>query len=126
MVIIDTHTLLWFMFDDSKLPEKALSRIKTDDRVYVSIASLWEIAIKQSLGKLEIKNSVQEIAKKCSEANIDIMPIVPKHLDCIKELPGIHNDPFDRLIIAQAITENMSLITKDSIIPKYNINTIWE
>ncbi len=125
MIIIDTHTLLWFMFDDTKLSEEALSLIKTDDRVYVSIASLWEIAIKQSLGKLEIKNSVQELAGKCYEAGIDILSIEPKHLDCIKLLPNIHNDPFDRLIISQAITENMPLVTKDSIIPKYNIKTVW-
>ena len=125
MILIDTHTLIWFMFDDSQLSETALSKIKTEDNVYVSVASLWEIAIKQSLGKLNISNSIQDITDKCKEADILILPLEPKHLDHIKELPDIHKDPFDRLIVSQAATEGMTLITKDSIIPQYDVKTLW-
>ncbi len=94
-------------------------------RVYVSVASLWEIAIKQSINKLNIRCSIEEITVMCTKAKINILPIDAKHLDKIKELPAIHNDPFDRLIIAQAITEGMDIITKDYYIPKYDIKTVW-
>ena len=125
MILIDTHTLIWFMFDDSQLSEVALSKIKSEDKVYASVASLWEIAIKQSLGKLKITNSIQDITDKCAEADILILPLEPKHLDYIKELPDIHRDPFDRLIISQAVTEGMTLITKDNTIPQYDVKTLW-
>lgn len=125
MILIDTHTLIWFMFDDSQLSEVALSKIKSEDKVYVSVASLWEIAIKQSLGKLKITNSIQDITDKCAEADILILPLEPKHLDYIKELPDIHRDPFDRLIISQVVTEGMTLITKDNTIPQYDVKTLW-
>lgn len=125
MILVDTHALIWFMFDDSQLSANALSRIKSEDKVYVSVASLWEISIKQSLGKLNITNSICDIAEKCEEADISILTIEPKHLDHIKKLPDIHKDPFDRLIVSQAITENLPIVSKDGIIPQYGITTIW-
>jgi PIN domain nuclease of toxin-antitoxin system len=91
----------------------------------VSIASLWEIAIKSSIGKLEIKNSLEEIAEICLENKIELLAINPLHLDQIKNLPRIHGDPFDRLIISQALAENLIIVTKDSIIPKYDVKTVW-
>lgn len=125
MILLDTHTLIWFMFDDSKLSARALSAIKSENKVYVSVASFWEIAVKQSIGKISITGTIQDIADKCSEVDISILPIEPKHLDNIKDLPDIHKDPFDRLIVSQAITENMVLVTKDAIIPQYGVTTIW-
>ena len=125
MILLDTHALIWFMFDDTQLLDPTLKRIKNEDKVYVSVASLWEMAIKQSLGKLNISNSITDIVAKCEEADISILPIEAKHMDYIKELPDIHQDPFDRLIISQAVTERMTLVTKDAIIPKYDVTTIW-
>ena len=92
----------------------------------MSIASLWEIAIKQSIGKLELKNSIQEIADDCTKSDIDILAIAPRHLDAIRSLPDIHRDPFDRLIVAQAICEELTIITKDSRIAEYDVQTVWE
>ena len=126
MILLDTHALIWFMYDDSKIPESTLKRIKTEDKVYVSVASLWEIAIKQSIGKIDLTNPISEIVKKCRETDINVLQIEPQHLDHIKTLPNIHGDPFDRLLISQAVTEGMTLVTKDSIIPKYDINVFWE
>ena len=100
MCLIDTHALIWFMFDDSNLSEEALKLIKSEKDVYVSIASLWEIAIKQSLGKLDIDVSIEQLASKCKEVDITILPIRAEHLDYIKILPDIHRDPFDRLIVS--------------------------
>lgn len=125
MILLDTHAFIWFMFDDTQLLDPTLKRIKSEDKVYVSVASLWEIAIKQSLGKLNISNSITDIIDKCVEADIFILPIEAKHMDYIKKLPDIHHDPFDRLIISQAVTEGMTLVTKDTIIPKYDVATIW-
>lgn len=125
MHLIDTHTLIWSLLDSSNISNAAKDAMTDGSKVYVSVASLWEIAIKQSINKLSIKYSIEEITRMCVKAKINVLPIDAKHLDKIKELPAIHNDPFDRLIIAQAITEEMDIITKDSIIPKYNVQTVW-
>ena len=125
MYLLDTHTLLWFLRDSPQLSSKALELITTENKVYVSIASLWEIAIKKSIGKLEFEHSIEKIAELCHEKDILILQIQPKYFDKIIKLPNIHNDPFDRLIIAQAIIENLVIITKDTIIPKYSVKTIW-
>ena len=125
MILLDTHALIWFMFDDSQLPEITLSRIKNEDRVFVSVASLWELSIKQSLGKINISNTIADIVEKCKEADIFILQIEAKHLDYVKKLPDIHKDPFDRLIISQAVTEAMTLVTKDTTISKYDVKTLW-
>lgn len=125
MYLLDTHTLLWFLRDSPQLSKKALEIITTENKVYVSITSLWEIAIKKSIGKLEFEHSIEKIAELCHEKDILILQIQPKYFDKVIKLPNIHNDPFDRLIIAQAIIENLVIITKDTIIPKYSVKTIW-
>ncbi len=125
MFLLDTHTLLWFLSDDQKLSKAALEIIMKEETIYVSIASLWETAIKKSIGKLELHYSIQEIGDLCNEKAISILQIQPKHLEKIIDLKNIHNDPFDRLIISQAITENITIITKDSIISQYSVKTFW-
>ena len=96
-MILDTNAFIWLIFDSEKLTDVAKRKIRDCENLYVSIASLWEIAIKQSIGKL----------------------------DMIKHLPFHHRDPFDRLILAQAMVNDMPVITSDSIIPKYNVEVIW-
>ena len=86
---------------------------------------MWEIAIKSSIGKLEIKSSISKIAETCENEQFDILPIKPFHLDEIGQLPAIHGDPFDRLIISQAVSENLVIITKDGTIPMYNVEVLW-
>ncbi|AIN93428.1 type II toxin-antitoxin system VapC family toxin [Treponema putidum] len=125
MYLLDTHTLLWFLRASPQLSKKALEIITTENKVYVSIVSLWEIAIKKSIGKLEFEYSIEKIAELCHEKDILILQIQPKYFDKIIKLANIHNDPFDRLIIAQAIIENLVIITKDTIIPKYSVKTLW-
>lgn len=125
MHILDTHTILWILYDKEKLSDKARSAIQSDEVLFVSIVSLWEIAIKQSIGKLNILRSIEEIANACNLYGIKILPIDPAHLETMKKLPLIHRDPFDRLIIAQAMCEHLSLITRDGNIAKYDIATVW-
>ena len=125
MYLMDTHTLLWALFDENSLSENVKKIILDNNDIFVSIASLWEIAIKQSIGKLQINESIETIARVCNEEDFYMLSIMPAHLDYLKQLPHIHGDPFDRLIISQAATEKLVIVTKDSKIPLYGIKTIW-
>ena len=126
MYLLDTNALLYFLYDSGKLSKKASDIIyHNDEKINVSIVSMWEIAIKSSIGKLEIKSSISKIAETCEKEQFDILPIKPLHLDEIGRLPAIHGDPFDRLIISQAISENLIIITKDGTIPMYNVKVLW-
>lgn len=126
MYLLDTNALLYFLYDNTKLSKKASDIIYRDnEKIHVSIASFWEIAIKSSIGKLVIKSSISKIAETCEKEQFEILSIKPLHLDNIRQLPRIHSDPFDRLIISQAMTENLVIITKDGTIPQYDIKTIW-
>ncbi len=124
--ILDTNAFIFYLYNPEQLSKAALDIVYNENnQIYVSIVSLWEIAIKSSIGKLEIKNSMEEIAGICLKYEIKLLAINPLHLDRIADLPQIHGDPFDRLIISQALAENLTIVTRDSIIPKYNVNTIW-
>lgn len=126
MYLLDTNALLYFLYDSEKISKKASEIIYHNDaRICVSIVSMWEIAIKSSIGKLEIKSSISKIAETCEKEHFEILPIKPFHLDEIGRLPMIHGDPFDRLIISQAISENLIIITKDGTIPLYNVRVLW-
>ncbi len=125
MYIIDTHALLWYLRNSGDLSKTALNTINTADIIYTSVASLWEIAIKQSIGKLDLDFSISQIENLCTEKDIQILPIKSIHLDELKNLPKHHGDPFDRLIIAQALAENLTIITRDSTIPNYPVRTLW-
>ena len=122
--LLDTHALLWYLTDDVNLSETAHSIIDTAE-CYFSKVSLWEIAIKQSLGKLQYKHSIPEILDLCRQENFLNIPVTENHIERIKTLDFIHRDPFDRLLIAQAQYENLTLITRDTIIPKYDVKTVW-
>ena len=125
MFLLDTHSLLWALFDAKKLPSCVAGTLAVAENLYVSVASLWEIAIKQSLGKLDIEYNPLEIASFCEQKDIAILPILPSHLVLLKDLPSIHRDPFDRLIVAQAKEENFVIVTKDSNITRYRVETLW-
>lgn len=84
-----------------------------------------EIAIKQSIGKLEINESIENIVQTCKDEDFSILSIKPSHLDYLKTLPQIHGDPFDRLIISQAAMEKLVILTKDGKIPAYDVQTLW-
>ncbi len=126
MTLIDTHILIWLLSESEELSEKARLELESGNKIFVSIATLWEIAIKKSIGKLKLSYSIKDIVEKCFKYEIDILPIKPEHLDYIDKLPNIRNDPFDRLIISQAVTEGLQLISKDEKIAKYDVvKVIW-
>ena len=122
--LLDTHTLLWALYDSNKLSDNAKNTLRGSD-CCVSIASLWEMAIKNSIGKLELKQSIIDIANVCNKNGIEVLDISPSHCDIIRGLPDIHHDPFDRIIIAQAMSNECTIITKDVMIPKYDVKTMW-
>ena len=119
MILLDTCVLLWFLHDDPILSDKIMVQIEESENAYLSIASLWEIAIKKAIKKLDIPESVKELEKICNDKDIVILPIKTDYLERLQQLPMIHNDPFDRLIMATAIEENLTLLTDDRNIKKY-------
>ena len=125
MYLLDTHVMLWYLRDSSELSASAHSLIDKAEYVAVSIASFWEIAIKQCIGKMQFCMTIPELESLCLDRDIQVLPIQSVVLEQIKSLPKIHGDPFDRLIIAQAQIGKMTIITRDRMIPQYPVPTIW-
>lgn len=126
-ILLDTHTFLWFVNDDSLLSEPAKRLIEDDaSQPFLSAASLWEIAIKMSLGKLTLKQPYEIfIPEQLALNGIGILNIAITHTAAIAALPFHHRDPFDRLLIAQAKTENMPVVSADAAFDAYGIKRIW-
>lgn len=125
--LLDTHALIWFLEDESKLPPKTKS-VLSDASISccVSIATLWEMTIKSQIGKLELSFSLVELIESLAQNSISIIPIEPSHLQKLLSLDSHHKDPFDRLIIAQALHEGMTIISKDQYFKAYNVTTLWD
>jgi PIN domain nuclease of toxin-antitoxin system len=116
-VLLDTHILLWCLADDPKLSNQARRLIENATEVYISAASYWELAIKIGLGKLEV--DLLEIRQAAEQSGFIEVPITSEHAIAILGLANHHKDPFDRLIVATAITEPMRLITADKLVAQY-------
>ena len=125
--LLDTNAFLWFISGSDRLSDKARNHMADfDNDLVLSTASLWEMAIKVSLGKLELLAPFDQLIPAQLEKNaIDILPIEPDHISGIITLEFHHRDPFDRLIIAQGITEETPIITSDSAFAKYPVEVIW-
>lgn len=116
-LLLDTHVFLWSVADSPELPKKAKDAIRDADEVFVSAASLWEISIKVGLGKL--KANPQELVRAISASGFTELPITALHAAQVETLPEHHKDPFDRLLVAQALTEPMHLLTADAQLKVY-------
>lgn len=122
-LLLDTHTLLWWLADDPSLPVRARSSIAdSENLVFLSAAVVWEIRIKQALGKLEIPVDFQEIL---NGQPFTKLPISVEHAHAIADLPMHHRDPFDRILVAQAKMEGMTVVTRDPVFERYGIPVIW-
>ena len=125
--LLDTHTLLWFLQDDPQLPKKISSRIRNiENNCFVSIASLWEIDIKIKLGKLSIKFPFERFAVYLADNDLEVLAISFDHISQVLNLDMLHRDPFDRIIIAQGITEDLTILTRDEHFAKYAVKTTWK
>ena len=126
-VLIDAHALLWFLAGSSKLSIKALECIQnTQNTLFVSPATLWEISIKDALGKLILPEAFDRIfPARLDASSILILPVLMSHLHEHRRLPFHHHDPFDRLVIAQALADDLTLISCDSEFPAYGVKLLW-
>ena len=125
--LIDTHILIWALTEPSKLTQITKNIIEqNENEIFVSIISFWEIAIKRSLGKLKLGVSLQEFYDATLNANISILQIEFQNILILDTLPFHHDDPFDRIIISQSITENLPIITKDKKFKFYDIDIVWK
>ena len=126
-LLLDTHTLIWFINGDSySLPVKVINKIKNlDNQCFISIASLWEIAIKIKLDKLSLISDFDKISGFLSENQIEILPITFEHILTLNNLEFHHRDPFDRIIIGQAISEDLTILTKDRNFTLYEAKIFW-
>ncbi len=126
-LLLDTHTLIWFFAGDSQLSNTARILIEDEDNhKLVSIASIWEMAIKESKGLLNLSLPLHEyIEQKLSLEDFNLLNINLYHLNAIVTMPFHHKDPFDRLLIAQSMVERIPILSKDSAFDAYPINRIW-
>ena len=124
--LLDTHIFIWWTLDHPKLSGSAKATISdTDNLIYVSSASTWEIAIKSSVGKLSLPESPEIFVRKQLDMNdFNVLDITVGHSLGILELPMHHKDPFDRILIAQAKYEDMIIITEDPLIKQYKVNVM--
>jgi len=124
-LLIDTHILIWFLEGNKLLPKlrRQIIAIPQND-IFVSIASLWEIAIKISIGKLTLAKPLADIIKQITIENIEILSIVPEHTLQVSALPFHHRDPFDRIIIAQSQVENLPIMTDDGEFGNYGVKIL--
>jgi PIN domain nuclease of toxin-antitoxin system len=124
--LLDTHTIIWFIDGSKEISRVARQEIESENAAnFVSIASLWEMAIKISLGKLELKTPFNQINIKLAENGFAILPVTFEDTLIVSALPFHHRDPFDRLIIAQSMTNKLSVISKDDLFSYYSIKVIW-
>ena len=126
-LLLDTQSLLWFLLDDSRLSEAAKTAISTfENDILVSPASLWEIAIKISIGKYALPVSFPEFWNEQLKINqFTLLPISIPHTAKVAKMPFHHRDPFDRLIIAQAAVEDIAVISNDAAFDSYNVKRNW-
>jgi len=125
--LLDTHVFLWMAAEPEKISEKArVCIMNADNTLYLSMVSLWEMQIKTQLGKLALDVPLDELWRRQQiEADIMLLPTREEHVWELGNLPQLHRDPFDRLLIAQAQYENLSLISADDIIARYETGVVW-
>ena len=120
-ILLDTHILLWALADDPALSQKARALLIDDrNRLWVSAVSIWEISIKHALGRGDMPLSGNDALGYCRSAGYRWLDIRPEHAAAVEDLPLIHADPFDRLLVAQALTEPMKLLTHDAMLARYH------
>lgn len=126
-LLLDTHTLIWYLEGSDELSQTSRSLIENSANInFVSIASFWEIAVKLSIsGKLELSVPFEKLSELVWQNNISILPIQISHTVAVRSLPFHHKDPFDRIIIAQAIVDDMLIVSRDGHFTSYPIRIAW-
>lgn len=119
-ILLDTHMALWSLTDDKRLPPVARDLIRKEgNRIFWSVASMWEVAIKRSIKPEKMPVSGIEYMHYCEQAGYECLSVRDRHVIALESLPSVHNDPFDRILVSQALSEGMTLLTHDSILGSY-------
>lgn len=126
-IILDTHVLLWILTDDRQLSKKSKQLFLSENsNIYVSVASIWEMAIKVSIGKLNLRTSLKDFIKKQIEGNdIRVLSVETRDILPVETLPFHHKDPFDRLIISQCMSRDYRVLSADKVFDKYPVKRVW-
>ena len=126
-LLLDAHAFLWFLEGSDRLSSPAQAIIEEPENVVqVSVATLWEIAIKHSLGRLELQRPFEElIPEQLATNGFGLLPVELSHISKVATLPFHHRDPFDRLIIAQALVEDISIVGRDAEFDRYGVKRLW-
>jgi PIN domain nuclease of toxin-antitoxin system len=126
-LLLDTHAFLWWITDDDRFSERAAGLIADGaNEVYFSAASAWEIAIKAGLGRIRLPDDAWSFTPEQLERNaFQALPVHVPHAIAVIALPDVHGDPFDRMLVAQALTEGLTILTADPWIGRYQVPVIW-
>ncbi len=125
-LLLDTHALLWHFEDNALLSQTAKNLINDKaNQLFISTASLWEMSIKLGLGKLKLTDTIPELIAGYVKTGATLLSIDPKHAFAISSLPWHHRDPFDRMLIAQALVEDLTLISQDGMFKHYQAPLLW-
>lgn len=125
-LLLDTHAFIWFSENDARLSHLAKEAIESPAHTrFVSMATFWEMAIKISIGRLPLLKDLKEIIAEVQANGFDLLPILPTHILKVENLPYFHRDPFDRMLIAQALVEDFTLISNENLFDQYNVQRIW-
>ncbi len=125
--LLDTHTYLWLVREPGRIPNSVFSVLEDDrNRFYLSILSLWEMTIKSSRGKLQLPGGdIASMLQEIEAFPISLIAIEPEGLPFLGQLPWIHKDPFDRLLIAQAKRHSLTILTNDNFVQQYDVACLW-
>ena len=125
-VLLDTHTMIWFFEGSGEISQSARNAIENDDNTcFISIASIWEVAIKLSIQKLQMNIPYDRLSSLIRENSFELIPVRFEHTKELITMPFHHKDPFDRLIIAQSIIEKMPVVSRDNSFKHYHVDQIW-
>lgn len=125
-LLLDSHVLLWW--DEDKLPDSIRTAcLDEENSLFISAATVWELQIKESLGKLNLRTSVKTLVEEQLDLNgLNLLPVSLANIWALSKLPRHHGDPFDRMLVAQARCEGMSIVSADKIMREYPVEVLWE
>lgn len=125
-LLLDTHAFIWWDREAGKLPDHVYDACQDNkNTLFLSIASVWELQIKMGIGKLRFERSLARIVEEQIANGVEILPVKLPHLWQLNDLPRVHGDPFDRILIAQAIVEDMHLVSADRVLSSYPVKLFW-
>lgn len=126
-LLLDSHTFLWWADDPDRLSKNATAALTlSENKLFLSVASIWEIEIKVYAGKLKLREALSDMVnREVTKNQFNLLPVTENHVYALKSLPPIHKDPFDRILIAQALTMSATLISADKIVSQYPVTVLW-